>query len=285
MDFQHIQSLADMEVYYHSHRRDLPDPVDDLLYDILQGRSVRKVLRQSSNLLPAGTRALVLALKFLPALQRLELPYGKLGDLGVKTLAVALPDLKQLMYIGLGSNEIGPVGVLHLTAAIRGLQRLEGLDLSGNAIGEEGVGMLAESLSPCLVSLSLWSCGLDLAQSQGLRLLLSLHQRLKSLDLRFNASPTPFNSGTLLSCNTALNSLQMTGCQLGSYSLLALYMALPCLPDLQELGVGYAAHSEEAAAILGKVLQPAFRSLLLSQETEKELYLHSNPLLSAYLAI
>jgi len=102
MDYQHIQSLSankskvcfnttslDLETYYHAHRRDLPDPVDDLIYDILQDRTTRKVLSQSSNLHLTGTKALVLALHFLPALQRLGLPYGKIGDLGVKTLAGA----------------------------------------------------------------------------------------------------------------------------------------------------------------------------------------------------
>ena len=47
--------------------------------------------------------------------------------------------------------------------------------------------------------------------------------------------------------------------------------------------VGYAAHTEEAARLLSRVLQPAFHSLLLSQEAEKELYLRSNPLLATYL--
>ena len=193
MDYQHIQSLSDLETYYHAHRRDLPDPVDDLIYDILQDRTTRKVLPQSSNLHLTGTKALVLALHFLPALQRLELPYGKIGDLGVKALARVLPDLKQLMYVGLGSNEIGPMGVFYLTAAICDLRHLEGLDLSGNAIREEGVGMLADSLSVRLVTLSLRSCGLDLGQSAALRLLLSQHQRLKSLDVRFNVSATAFH--------------------------------------------------------------------------------------------
>jgi len=118
-----------------------------------------------------------------------------------------LPDLKQLTYVGLGSNEIKPMGVFYLTAAIYELQYLEGLDLSG----KEGVGILAESL------VTLKSC--SLGQSAALRLLLSQHQRLKSLDVRFNVSATAFHPGTLLHCNTALSSLQMTGFQLCPYSL------------------------------------------------------------------
>jgi hypothetical protein len=198
-------------------------------------------------------------------------------------LARVLPDLMELRYIGLGSNEVSPMGVFYLASAIGGLELLEGLDLSGNMIREEGVGMLAESLSARLITLSLRSCGLDPALSEGLRLLLAKHTRLKALDIRFNVATVTFHSGTLLRSNTAINTLQMAGCRLNTYSLIALYMALPCLPALEELGVGYSDHSEEAAIILGRVLQPAFRSLLLAQDSEKELYLLSNPLLSAYL--
>lgn len=283
MDFDHIRSLSDLETYYHTHRLGLPDPVDDLIYAILQDRSVKKVLPQSSNLQVAGTQGLVLALQFLPALQRLELPYGKVGDLGVKLLTRVLPDLKELRYIGLGSNDISPMGVFYLASAIGGLEKLEGLDLSGNMIREEGVGMLAESLSARLITLSLRSCGFDPARSEGLHLLLTKHIRLKVLDIRFNIATITCHFGTLLRNNTAINTLEVTGCRLNTYSLVGLYMALPCLPALEELGVGYCDHSEEAAIILGRVLQPAFRSLLLAQDSEKELYLHSNPLLSAYL--
>ena len=278
-----IRSLQALEAYYHSHRRDLPDPIDDLIYDILQEHTVRKVLSHSSNLRFPGSQSLSLALHFLPHLQRLDLPFGKIGDLGVKELAKVLPDLKTLSFIGLGSNDITPIGVFYLISAVAGLDALEGLDLSGNDIKEEGICLLSESITAGLSTIILRSCGLDIASSPGLRLFLSLHPRLRTIDIRFNFLSHPFHPGSLFKNNTSVVNLHLTGCKFDSNSLTALYLSLPCLPDLVELGIGYAAHSRDTVEILRKVIQPGFRSLVLAQETEKEMYTLWNPTLGVYL--
>ena len=276
MDFSSITTLSALELYYHANRASLPDPIDDLLYDIIQGRDVKKVLQRSQSLGPAAAPPLTLALSFLPGLQRVEIPFAGVGDEGVREMGRALPGMKCLTSVGLAGNRVGPMGVYYLTSAISDLPGLIALDLSDNNIAEAGVGMLSHSLSPRVQRLGLRSIGVDVAASPSLLALFSTRPWLKSIDLQFNRCGEGFSPEELFGNNVALERLLLTGCNLRTRDLVRLFAVLPIFVYMQEVGAGFARHTPLTASCFSCVLpsMPCFSLMTVGDLSESELYTH-----------
>ncbi len=172
--------------------------------------------------------------------------------------------LREVRIRSLGSG-LGPETLLELRKLLQAGETIQTLDLSGQCLGAEGTSALADARLPWLQQLSVSRTRLGPAGAQKLAQLISRTHRMSSLRIMFNLigneGASALGNAIRVSCIKTLEELNITGCELDSAGVIALFTPLKD-SMLRELRMDYnTAGDAGATAVADCLLRGRIRRL------------------------